>query len=367
MTVLAIYNGTTSSAAQDAWLGEPYEGLLAFCGDQTTDALAAYEANWAASQFATFKGELMLSIQLIPDGDAGKLALAATGSMDTIWAAIAKDVVKANQANCYVRQGHEFNGGWYAWAAGHDPADFAKAYARFVTVFRANGFTGKFVWCTGCGEGQVNPELCYPGDEYVDIVATDIYNAVKGGTSWNWLTGQPYGLDWLAGFSRTHNKPIAIPEWGAMDDAPDFITNMAAWIAAHPVVWQSYWQSNSGAACSLTDGTKPNSAAAYKAAFGPKTPAKPALTVTGTLGATAIVVPNADGSAVIELSFAPTTQNVTHVLSLLGPDGKPTKRKLAFATATGGPGGAFWQDNALFSAFTWVSKGGTGRVYAAAP
>ena len=45
------------------------------------------------------------------------------------------------------------------------------------------------------------------------------------------------------------------------------ITDMAAWIAAHPVVFQSYWMSDASSKCSLMDGTKPKSAAAYKAAW----------------------------------------------------------------------------------------------------
>ena len=55
--------------------------------------------------------------------------------MDAVWAGIAKDVVAAGQANCVVRTDHEFNGGFYAWAQDHNPADHAAAFARFVTAF----------------------------------------------------------------------------------------------------------------------------------------------------------------------------------------------------------------------------------------
>ena len=148
-----------------------------------------------------------------------------------------------------------------------------------------------------------------------------------------------------------------------MDDAPDFITNMAAWFAAHPVVWHSYWESNSDAKCSLMDGTKPKSAAAYKAAFGPKVQAAaaPALSVTNSQGATATVIPNADGSAVIEVTFPTIAATVTYDLKLSSP------RKLGFATAAGELSGSLWENGTLLSAFPWATRGGTARVYVAPP
>ena len=218
-----------------------------------------------------------------------------------------------------IRAGHEFNGGFYAWARGIVSSALIGAFTRMKSVYRANGHTGPWVWCSGVGQGTGKPDLCYSVDDVVDIIGMDVYNLPKGGTSWDWTVNQPYGLNWLAGFGRQPNKPLAFCEGGAMDDAPHFIVKMAAWIAAHPVVWHAYWESNSGAACSLKDGTKPKSAAAFKAAFGIKANVAagvPALTVTGSGGATAIVVPNADGSDLIEVTFPTTAANVVYDLKL---------------------------------------------------
>ncbi len=84
------------------------------------------------------------------------------------------------------------------------------------------------------------------------------------------------------------------------------------------------------------------------------------LTVTNSQGATATVAPNADGSAVIEVTFPTTAAHVTYDLKLSSP------RKLAFATAAGGVLGGFWQGGRLMADFTWGTSGGAARVYVGA-
>ena len=63
---------------------------------------------------------------------------------------------------------------------------------------------------------------------------------------------------------------------------------------------------------------------------------------------TATVIPNADGSAVIGVTFPTTAANVTYNMKLFSP------RKLGFATAVGGLSGSFWENGALLSAFAWA-------------
>ncbi len=117
-------------------------------------------------------------------------------------------------------------------------------------------------------------------------------------------------------------------------------------------VEQIAWGSNPGQVAIMSDLTA--QAAAAKAA------AVPALTVTNSQGATATVVPNADGSAVIEITFPTTAAHVTYDLKLSSP------RKLAFATAAGSVLGGFWQGGRLMADFTWGTSGGAARVYVGA-
>jgi hypothetical protein len=83
-----------------------------------------------------------------------------------------------------IRLMHEFEGDWYSWGItnnNQDPAQYVAAYRHIVDIFRAKGVTKvKWMWCVNSdyfpyrSYNWVVP--AYPGDNYVDIVATDIYN-----------------------------------------------------------------------------------------------------------------------------------------------------------------------------------------------
>jgi beta-mannanase len=84
-----------------------------------------------------------------------------------------------------IRLMHEFEGNWYPWSISQnnqDPAQYITAYRTIVNRFRNMGATKvKWMWCVNSDYAPytfynwiVN---AYPGDSYVDIIATDIYNA----------------------------------------------------------------------------------------------------------------------------------------------------------------------------------------------
>lgn len=83
-----------------------------------------------------------------------------------------------------IRFMHEFEGDWYPWSIcrnGNDPAKYITAFRAVVDRFRAAGAHNvKWMWCVNSDYAPyafynwIVP--AYPGDNYVDIVATDIYN-----------------------------------------------------------------------------------------------------------------------------------------------------------------------------------------------
>ena len=101
------------------------------------------------------------------------------------------------------------------------PADFAGAFRRVVTVFRAQGVTNvAFVW--NMMGWSFNPKSgrdansFYPGDAYVDIVGSDGYNWYpKPGAGW--VTFQAVFTDTNA-FAVAHNKPWMVVEYGVQED-----------------------------------------------------------------------------------------------------------------------------------------------------
>jgi hypothetical protein len=75
--------------------------------------------------------------------------------------------------------GHEMNGSWYSWGAGHQsPASFVAAWRHVVTVFRAVGASNVTWMWTANWSGHVSQlRSWWPGASYVTWVGIDGYLA----------------------------------------------------------------------------------------------------------------------------------------------------------------------------------------------
>lgn len=94
------------------------------------------------------------------------------------------DQIGSYRKTVILRIFHEFEGNWYPWSLTENSADSAKyiaAWRYVVDRFRSRGTLNvQWMWCVNA---EPKPYVdynfivnAYPGDEYVDIVATDIYN-----------------------------------------------------------------------------------------------------------------------------------------------------------------------------------------------
>jgi hypothetical protein len=89
---------------------------------------------------------------------------------------------------------HEFNGDWYSWCIANNDKNqeiYRKAFQHIVNIFRTKGIQHvKFVWCPNSmsipQESWNYIMDAYPGDDYVDMVALDVYNGAgeKGVPIW---------------------------------------------------------------------------------------------------------------------------------------------------------------------------------------
>lgn len=121
---------------------------------------------------------------------------------------------------------HEMNGGWFWWGRKKGENGYKKLYRmmfdRFVNFHKLNNL----LWIYGANE--VSPpnvdsyDTYYPGDDVVDILATDIYHS-------NFAQEQ-YGQ--LLALAK--NKPIAIAETGAIP-SPEILKTQPRW------AWFMYW------------------------------------------------------------------------------------------------------------------------------
>jgi hypothetical protein len=277
-------------------------------------------SNWKGSPFT-----MMWGVPMVPCGapatqcatNVSDFNEVADGGADSYYKTLAQNLVNAGFADSYIRLGWEFNGTWMGWSVCNQQgtgltswaSDFVPAFQNIVTSMRsASGANFKFIWnpidssnvsCDGA-----NLEQFYPGDNYVDAVALDVYDGLgasvsdsarwqdmlNGVNSGGWTSTAPaaingqsfqgYGLNWLAAFGKAHDKEVSIPEWGLDStsendgggDDPYFITQMANWIKANATGPTIFWDDSDGTLPlnipNDTSGGTPNASAAFQTAFG---------------------------------------------------------------------------------------------------
>lgn len=250
-----VYKGNVALSKVNEFevlMGRKVDGVVDFVDCSTPDGFstsAAYTIQgWKGSGYA-----LALSLPLAMKSGASMSDIAA-GKMDAKFARVAQLLVQDGFSDAYLRLGWEFNGGWYPWAASGKTSTFVAAYQHIVTVMRAvPGAKFNFVWNTALGTQQVAPSAAYPGDKFVDVIATDAYNEswspgyTVQSRLWNSVNNDPWSLAAVLAFAKQHGKPYAFPEWGTGtrpdghgggDDA-NFIANMTPLVKA--AAFSGYW------------------------------------------------------------------------------------------------------------------------------
>jgi hypothetical protein len=226
---------------------------------------------------------VVFSIPMLPGGQGATLAQGASGKYDALFRDFAGVLKTQGYGNAVIRLGWEFNGDWYPWAASKDPASWIAYWKRIVTVMRAvPGTAFRFDWCAAGGGTTFRAEDAYPGDDFVDLIGLDVYNATWNpavktpAQRWDEQLNSLNGLRWHRDFAAQRNKAMTFPEWGtgtredghgAGDDA-NFIDQMSAWIDNNTVAYHNYWDyAKSDYNGKLSTGKQPKSGAAFIAKF----------------------------------------------------------------------------------------------------
>jgi beta-mannanase len=239
---------------------------------------------------------IILTQNLIPDSEANNpnwRAEGAAGDFNGYARQLARTLVQAGFNYSVIRLGHEMNGTGYDDGVGDTKVSerqWAQYFAQIVTTMRAvPGAHFLFDWNVNAGVAPIPFSQYYPGNKYVDIIGIDFYDVsvaanpppASSPARWNVLSGEPYGLDALAAFATRHGKPLSIPEWGTVSDAPDagyggtgggddasYVTHIGAFVASHDVAYQSWFDDGDAGILELTATSAPRSLAAYAKAFG---------------------------------------------------------------------------------------------------
>jgi hypothetical protein len=265
----------------EQWAGRKADFIVDFdsmVGYTTSDNIIG-SAGWTLGTWRSQKPHelnVLYSVPLSTQQDRS-LAHVAAGQYDAQYKKLATMLANAFP-EAIVRIGWEFNGDWYPWAAKGHSDDYVSAFRRVAAIFKAASPGFRINWCPAEGYQQFPAEQAYPGDDVVDQIGLDVYDADWTGTNqdpvarWKKLVNEDHGLSWHMRFAGKHHKPMAYPEWATgghrTGDNPYFIEQMKNWMDAHDVALQAYWDSDSAYTGRLSAGKKPNAAAMYVRVFG---------------------------------------------------------------------------------------------------
>ena len=120
---------------------------------------------------------------------------------------------------------HEMNGGWFWWGAKYGEDGYKKLYRMLYDRLTNFHHINNLIWVFNAnelGEGKDPYEMFYPGHDYVDILATDVYGSKFADSVYTQLVDLAEG------------RPVAIGEVGDLPTL-DILEKQPNW------VWYMRW------------------------------------------------------------------------------------------------------------------------------
>lgn len=281
---------TTGLTSFETWAGQEAKLIGGFVGYSAD--WADYSPYWMADLWKDHAtpGAAAASRQVIftvgPVVTGVPLSEAAAGTHNARYDQLALELIDwipvaapgTGTSEIILRGGHEFNQNLFPWyAGGGNHQHYIDACRHFVDRCRLKSDLFKFEWCPSLGnnnpEGQIDPELGYWGDDWVDRIGFDFYyqEANESGTPEEVFEShrdRDYGLIWHRDFAQAQGKPYGASEWGVdSDDKAAYVTAVAAFMKANGYSWQMYWDRTDGINCKISNGARAETGNAYLTAF----------------------------------------------------------------------------------------------------
>ncbi len=287
----------TGPAKVESWLGRPMD--LAGTTITTTSYIGS------GTPYTTASGAhplLECSFPLLSifgeSNDLSDMSMAAGGSYDSTYEAMAEALASWANPLLSVRIGWELNGNWYKWSNGVGTnatyANFVAAFKRAAALVKKHNPHVLIQW--NLAWGQPDPTPYWPGaydastnPGGVDVVSMDFYQANisqynNGGKQSAWSlaqSGVTIDLDWMVAFAKNSGVKIALSEYGAgspssggegsgagLDDGT-WTAASIAWMNAQPpgfFLWTA-WSDDAPADDIVTAQANPDEQAAWSAAW----------------------------------------------------------------------------------------------------
>jgi hypothetical protein len=204
----------------------------------------------------------------------------ASGAYDGHARALARNLVAAGLGNAVIRLGAEANDSSSQWSIGSTDESFQlwrQFWRRTVLAMRSvPGAHFLFDWCINAYWRPIPLSKWYPGNDVVDIVGIDAYDAgvPAGENRWSRIYNQTDGIRDVLRFAAAHGKPLSIPEWGLWTSGPGtlggggdpaYIDGIGGVVRNNRVAYQAYFY-NHDAATLLAN--SPWSLESYRRHFG---------------------------------------------------------------------------------------------------
>jgi mannan endo-1,4-beta-mannosidase len=142
---------------------------------------------------------------------------------------VAEILKKVQEAHIPVlfRPYHEMNGDWFWWGGRKGPEGYVALYRQLFHYFTERHELNNLLWVWASDKPWPGVEEFYPGDEYVDILGSDIY-PVKDHP-------EIYRQEWyerMVGLAK--NKPLALSEFSVLP-SDETLKKQPRW------VWMMAW------------------------------------------------------------------------------------------------------------------------------
>jgi hypothetical protein len=253
--VSGVYAGPGAVASAQAFavqLGGPVPYALDFFNSGTWASIS--DPQWAISQWKVSRFHMIYGVPMLPESGAS-LATGATGAYDPEFTALATQLVAAGEGNAVLMIGWNPLQSGNTWQVNSQAAATAYvSYWRHIveSVRAVPGANFQFEWDGGTPDGSLTASSVYPGDAYVNLIATNAFDRLTtppGGSRWYATAQGANGPDWFSQFAADHHKPLVIGEWGLVPastpggggDDVAFVRDFTQWCGTNHVALVVTW------------------------------------------------------------------------------------------------------------------------------
>lgn len=257
---LGVYAGPGGLDAAEAFASSvhlPVGYALDFIGDSSWQSISS--PSWTLAQWHGTRLTMIFGVPMLPASGA-TLAQGAAGDYDGEFVTLAQQLVAKGFGDALLMVGYDPSISGSPWSAG-TPAlasSYVAYWQRIVTAMRSvPGQSFRFVWDCTPSAGLVTAPQLYPGNSWVDVVATDAFDETFGqpASRWSYLLNKPYGLQWFADFADTMDKPLLIAKWGLVPasvpggggDDSTLVSSLLSWAERQDVLAAVVWDDGSWA------------------------------------------------------------------------------------------------------------------------